>query len=83
MPLGGGLYALVHRDLTPPKRQRRLKRSLTNCPDMILANDNLVGGAIVAGLLLATTIAGGANGGWFTCFFLAFDFFFSAPVTVV
>jgi hypothetical protein len=50
---------------------------------MILANDNLVGGAIVAGLLLATTIAGGANGGWFTCFFLAFDFFFSAPVTVV
>jgi hypothetical protein len=50
---------------------------------MIFANDNLVGGAIVAGLLLATTIAGGADGGWFTCFFLAFDFFFSAPVTVV
>ena len=83
MPLGSGLYALVHRDLMPPRRQRRLKRSLTNCPEMLLANDNLVGGAIVAGPLLAATIAGDADAGWFTCFFLVLDFFFSAAITVV
>jgi hypothetical protein len=54
---------------------------------MILANDNLVGGAIVAELLLATTIVRADDGCLaatsFTCFFLAVDVFFSAPVTVV
>jgi hypothetical protein len=54
---------------------------------MILANDNLVGGAIVAELLFATTIVradvGCLAATSTTCLFLAFDFFFSAPVTVV
>jgi hypothetical protein len=54
---------------------------------MILANDNLVGGAIVAELPLATSVVR-ANGGClaatsFICRLLAFDFFFSTPVTVV
>jgi hypothetical protein len=53
---------------------------------MILANDNLVGGAIVAELLFATTIVRadvGCLAATSTTCLLAFDFFFSAQVTVV
>jgi hypothetical protein len=46
----------------PPMGQCRLNTSLRSRPETIFANDNLVDGAIVATLLLATTIAG-ANGG--------------------
>jgi hypothetical protein len=53
---------------------------------MMFANDNLVGGAIVAELLLATAIAGAdgecLDAGRSICFLLAFDFFFSASVIV-
>lgn len=56
MPLGIAIHAA-------PLGQCKLKRSLTSCPEMIFANDNLVGGATGAGLLLATTIAG-ADGDW-------------------
>jgi hypothetical protein len=54
---------------------------------MIFANDNLVGGAIVAEPPLATTV-GRANGGCLaatslTCLLLAFDFFFSTPMASV
>jgi hypothetical protein len=53
----------AHQFISPsPQRQSRLSSSLTSCPEMIFANDNLVGGTIVAELLFATTIAG-ADGG--------------------
>ena len=63
--------------------QCRLNSSLISCPEMIFANDNLVGGAIVAELPFATTIVCADEGclDAITCFFLAFDFFFSAPVS--
>jgi hypothetical protein len=52
---------------------------------MIFANDNLVGGAIVGGLLFATTVirvdAGCLAAISFTCLFLAFAFVLSTPVT--
>jgi hypothetical protein len=52
---------------------------------MMLANDNLVGGAIVGGLLFAITVirvdAGFLAAISFTCLFLAFAFVFSTPVT--
>jgi hypothetical protein len=52
---------------------------------MIFANDNLAGGAIVGGLLFATTFirvdAGCLAAISFTCLFLAFAFVFSTPVT--
>jgi hypothetical protein len=65
--------------------QCRLNSSLTSCPDMMLANDNLAGGGgggIVAGLLLATTGVR-ATGGCLdaSCFFLGFVFGFSTPAT--
>ena len=68
------------------ERQRRLNRSRTSCPEMILANDTLVGGGFAAEPLLATTVVG-SDGAClattsFTCLFLTFDFRFSAPVTV-
>ena len=51
---------------------------------MIFANDNLVGGAIVGGLLFAATVirvdAGCLAAISFTCLFLAFAFVFSTPV---
>ncbi len=53
---------------------------------MIVANDNLTGGAIVGGLLFATTFiradAGCLAAISFTCRFLAFGLVFSTPVTV-
>jgi hypothetical protein len=53
---------------------------------MMFANDNLVGGAVVAELLFATAIVradvGCLAATLITCFFLAFDIFFSTPVTV-
>jgi len=56
--------------------QCRLNRSLASCPELILANDNLVGGgAIVTGLLLATTGALATDGCLdANCFFLAIVF---------
>jgi hypothetical protein len=54
---------------------------------MIFANDNLVGGVIVAEPPLATIVVGTGDGCLaatsFTCLLLAFDFFFSTPITGV
>jgi hypothetical protein len=64
MPLGIGIcMPLVHGRYLTAIGQCRLNSSLTSCPEMIFANDNLVGGGvIVAGLLLATRGARGTNG---------------------
>lgn len=54
---------LVHGRYLTAMGQCRLNSSLTSCPEMILANDNLVGGGvIVAGLLLAITGARATHG---------------------
>lgn len=67
---------------TPPMGQCSLNRSLASCPEMILANDNLVGGGgIVTGLLLATTGALATDGCLdANCFFLAIVFVLSTLV---
>src|SRR5260370_5590333 len=58
--------------------------SLTSCPETMLANDKLVGGAIVGKLPFATAIVRVDDGCLatisITCLFLVFDFFFSTPV---
>ena len=63
------------------KRQCRLKKSLTICPEMMFANDNLIAGAVVAGAALATATVPGDGvcmaATSFTCLLIAVDRFFS------
>ena len=65
--------------------QLRLNSSLTSRPEIIFANDNLLGGAFVAVPLLATNIVGTARCALaatsFICFFLALGFLFSGSAT--
>jgi hypothetical protein len=67
------------------ERQCRLKRSLTICPEMMFANDNLIVGTVVAGAALTTAAV--ADDGVclaatsFTCRLIAGDRFFSTSTT--